>query len=133
MIFYGYASVFEIKDSQNDVVLQGAFNGVIKNIKNIPLLWQHRQNKQIGNIMSLYQDNYGLYVKCFIDENNTNNKFICNKIKKGVLSLSIGYQINSAYIDNETNTRYLTKIDLIEVSIVSFGANPLAKISLLSG
>jgi uncharacterized protein len=49
--FCGYASVFNIRDSYNDIVLPMAFEKTLqrKNIKqDIKLLWQHAQDKPIG-------------------------------------------------------------------------------------
>lgn len=41
--FSGYASVFNVVESQNDIIVKGAFKDSLNNKKNdIKLLWQHK-------------------------------------------------------------------------------------------
>lgn len=49
-------------------------------------------------------------------------------MKQGALTgLSIGYQVKDSY--KEAGVRYLTKLDLLEVSIVTFPMNPKARVT----
>jgi len=64
-IISGYASVFNIVDSQNDIVQKGAFEDTKP--ENIKLLWQHDTLKPIGIIKSLYEDDYGLKIQAEIN------------------------------------------------------------------
>ncbi len=126
--FYGYASVFNVKDSYNDIILNGAFKNSLKhnNIKNINLLWQHDKQKIIGNFNIIKEDSVGLYVEGKI--NNTNDN-IYSYVKSGFIKgLSIGYRVNDFYFDNKGN-RILKDVDLIEISIVNCPANKHSNIT----
>jgi HK97 family phage prohead protease len=46
-VFSGYASVFNIVDKQNDLILPGAFKKNLSKNK-IKLLWQHNPGEPIG-------------------------------------------------------------------------------------
>lgn len=61
--FAGYASVFDVVDSQNYIILRGAFAKTIKGrVRDIKMLWQHRQNEPIGVYNKILEDWNGLYV-----------------------------------------------------------------------
>ena len=89
-IIHGYASVFNIVDSQNDIVQKGAFEDTKP--ENIKLLWQHDTLKPIGIIKSLYEDDYGLKIQAEI-----NNRILLGKEttelvrQKSIDGLSIGF------------------------------------------
>ncbi len=46
--FLGYASVFGVVDSYNDIVQPGAFKKALKERAYFPLLWSHSINEPIG-------------------------------------------------------------------------------------
>ncbi|WCR53931.1 MAG: hypothetical protein PG981_000953 [Wolbachia endosymbiont of Ctenocephalides orientis wCori] len=48
-LFSGYASIFNIINKQNDLILPGAFKENLNKNK-IKLLWQHNPSEPIGNI-----------------------------------------------------------------------------------
>ncbi len=117
--FTGYASVFDVIDSSNDIVLKSAF-GIID--KNLPFLWQHDLSNPIGKIFYVKEDEFGLYIEGFITKKTNKGLEAINLIEQGVLSnLSIGYNVLDYYTQNGIN--YLTKLDLMEVSLVSIASN----------
>lgn len=117
--FTGYASVFDVIDAHNDVVLQDAF-GLIQS--SIPLLWQHDMSHPIGKISYIKEDEFGLYIEGFITKKTTKGSEAVSLIEQGVLnSLSIGYKVIDSYTQNDIN--YLAKLELMEVSLVSIPAN----------
>lgn len=130
--FSGYASVWEVVDSHNDVTVEGSFSGSIakwesnKFLSPIYLMYNHKsKNKPIGKITLLREDNYGLFIKAEL----TQGLPIADKLVKSGLKdkgLSIGYFANDYYEEN--GIRYLTDIDLVEVSIVDNASNPDAMI-----
>lgn len=124
--FYGYASVFNIEDYYNDIILNGAFRETIKNKSDIALLWQHDQDNIIGKIDRLEEDYVGLYVEgqILVDKNNNIYNFIKNNIING---LSIGYRVKETEFD-EKGRRIIKSIDLMEISVVSFPANKFSNI-----
>jgi len=46
--FSGYASVFNVVDSQNDIIASGAFKNSLGKKDSIKLLWQHKMDEPIG-------------------------------------------------------------------------------------
>lgn len=120
----GYASVFNVVDSYNDAVVKGAFANSIKDFKSgkkPKLLWQHDTNIPIGIIEEIYEDEYGLFVKSQLILDIPKAKEIYLLLKsKAIDGFSIGYKIKDSYLNN--NIKYLTDIDLMEVSIVTFPA-----------
>lgn len=120
-IFYGYASIFNVVDSYNDIIINKAFENSLKNKDKIKLCWQHNRNKVIGDFTTIKEDNLGLYVEGRIDVKNNQN--IYSLVKNNFINgLSIGYMVDNSYIDKK-GRRVLTKINLKEISIVSFPAN----------
>ena len=73
-MFYGYASVFNVVDSYNDIIVNGAFKKAIDNKDNIKLCWQHNINDVICKFVNIREDSVGLYVegKINIEENKKN-------------------------------------------------------------
>ena len=120
-IISGYASVFNIVDSQNDIVQKGAFEDTKP--ENIKLLWQHDTLKPIGIIKSLYEDDYGLKIEAEI-----NNRILLGKEttelvrQKAIDGLSIGFCAKDFEYDNQ-GVRLLKKVDLMEIRVVTFPAN----------
>lgn len=126
-IISGYASVFGIADSQNDIMNKGAF----KNAENhkIKLLWQHDVTKPIGIITLLEEDEYGLKIEAEINNRITNGKEATELIKqRAVCGLSVGFTINESDYDKK-GARVIKEANLMEVSIVTFPANNEARIN----
>ena len=120
-IICGYASVFNIVDSQNDIVQKGAFEDTKP--ENIKLLWQHATLKLIGIIKSLCEDDYGLKIEAEINNRISIGKETTELVKqKAIDGLSIGFCAKDFEYDNQ-GVRLLKKVDLMEISIVTFPAN----------
>lgn len=120
----GYASVFDVKDCNGDIVVKNAFAKTIEDFHQgkIPkLLWQHDTSNPIGVIDEMFEDNHGLFVKGHLLTDIPKVKEIYLLLKnKAIDGFSIGYRIRDHYIKN--NSQYLTDIDLLEISIVTFPA-----------
>jgi HK97 family phage prohead protease len=118
----GYASVFNVIDGHNDVVLRGAFAAAIRNSRSgrkPKLLWQHDLNVPIGVIDDLYEDDHGLFIKVRLILDIPKAREIYSLLKnRAIDGFSIGYKIKDSYFDG--NIQYLVEIDLLEVSIVTF-------------
>lgn len=125
----GYASVFGIVDSQNDVVVKGAFALINKQSENIKFLWQHDVTKPIGIIKRVVEDDYGLYVEADINSKICQGKEAIELIKQGAISsFSIGFTVQKSHY-NSSNQREITEATLWEISIVTFPANNKAQIN----
>lgn len=130
-VFYGYAAVFEILDSQGDIIKRGAVSKNKNNFSsNVRLLWQHDYKQPIGVIKLMKEDSYGLYIGAHLvtEVAKANEAYIL--LKHGAINgLSIGYRAISHHTDKRTGIRSITEIELLEISLVTFPANKFAKIA----
>jgi HK97 family phage prohead protease len=134
--FAGYASVFDVVDWYNDVIKPGAFARTLgdwaKRGKLPPILWQHNSREPIGPHTVMREDSKGLYVegRLLVDEIPEARKaYAC--LKNDVIDgMSIGFDIfeDGMDYDGKTNVWNLTALDLWENSIVTFAANPDARV-----
>ena len=132
--FEGYGSVFNNKDLGNDVIKYGAFSESIKSKKpkQIKLLYQHKTDEPIGVIDSLEEDSRGLKIKGRLAMKTQKGKEVYELMKMGALdSMSIGYRLSPddyKYSD-KLKKRTISRVDLMEISMVTFPMNPKAKIT----
>ncbi|KAJ6644983.1 NAD kinase [Pseudolycoriella hygida] len=125
----GYASVYNIADQHNDLIVKGAFALEEMAQANIKLLWQHDCTKPLGVIQSLSEDDNGLKIEAIINNKIETGREAIELVRQGAVDgLSVGFNIKLANY-NKLNQRVITKAQLIEVSIVTFPANYLAKIT----
>lgn len=128
--FSGYASVYNITDNHNDIIINGAFAKSINNgVSDIKLLWQHDTSQPIGSFTYINEDEYGLYVEGRLMLNLVKAREAFSLLNEGVVeSLSVGFQVEESNFDYENNIRYIIKAKLFEISLVTFPANDQAKI-----
>lgn len=126
--FEGYGSVFGVVDSYRERVEKGAFVESLK--KKMPkLLLQHRPDRVIGKFLEAYEDEKGLYVKGRLNLNVQDAREAYHLIKDGSFSgMSIGFNVRQHEVEKETGVVKLLKIDLWEVSLVTFPANEDANV-----
>lgn len=129
-IIEGYGATFNGVDRVADTILPGAFAKSIKAWasagKKVPMLWQHNPDKPIGVWDSLVEDDVGLKVKGQMVMSLANARDARSLIKAGALGgLSIGYEVVDKSID-KTGVRLLKRIDLWEISPVTFPADQRA-------
>lgn len=137
--FTGYASVFGVLDAYREIVAPGAFANSIKEIaatgRPLPCLWQHLSSAPIGGYDKLEEDSKGLYVEGFLLTDEIEKARETHALmKRGIVSgLSIGYYvIDDSYNDKEF-IRTLKQLELVEVSVVTFPANPDARVDTIKG
>lgn len=132
-VIEGYASVFGVRDSYNEVVMPGAFADSLARHKregSMPLmLWQHNPSEVIGASDDLNDDGKGLYVKgsLILEVQRAREAHALLKAK-AIRGVSIGYREVDVEPANNGEPRKLIKLDLLEWSIVSFPANRRARI-----
>jgi HK97 family phage prohead protease len=130
--FEGYASLFGIVDLGRDEVMPGAFRAslVKRSAASIKLLWSHEAAQPIGSWLSVEEDHRGLKVKGRLNLTVARAREILSLMREGTIDgLSIGYQVQRAVTDRKTGIRRLFKLDLWEISIVTFPMLPQARIS----
>lgn len=134
-VFEGFGSVFGNVDSYKEIVAPGAFAESLAGWKAAgrlpPVLWQHRSGEPIGPYLSMEEQAVGLHVKgqLLVDDVQRAKEARALMKAKAVNGLSIGFVTREDAYDRVTGIRTLKKIDLWEVSVVTFPANPAAQIS----
>jgi uncharacterized protein len=134
-IFTGYGSVFGNVDSYQEIVAPGAFVESLAAWNDAgklpPVLWQHRSGEPVGPYLELREDSHGLWAKgqLLVDDVVRAKEARALMKAKAVNGLSIGFVTREDSYDKVTGIRTLKKIDLWEISIVTFPANPAAQIS----
>lgn len=130
--FSGYASVFGVLDSYGDVVMPGAFTATLddhkKNGTSPALLWQHNFDEPIGT-MTAEQDDTGLKIdgKLVLDTQRGREAYAL--LKAGALDgLSFGFIVTDREYRDD-GVRLVKSVDLWESSLVTFGANSLARVT----
>lgn len=127
--FEGYGSIFGNVDSYGDIVAKGAFADSIKQ-KMPALLWQHNPSNPIGVYTDIREDDKGLFVKGKLNLDVQQGKEAYSLLKQGALKgMSIGFMTLVDEFDKETGIRTIKKVDLWEVSLVTFPANEKANVT----
>ncbi len=129
----GYASVFGLPDLGRDVVLAGAFRDSLarRGVSGIRMLWQHDPAEPIGRWLSLAEDARGLRVRGRLSAGVARARELAALVREGALDgLSIGFRAVEADRDRASGLRRLARIDLWEVSLVTFPMQPGARLDL---
>ena len=131
-IFSGYASVFGGIDSFGDTILKGAFTESLEAMTRKPLmLYGHNQSNVVGKWLDLEEDEVGLFVKGQFTPNHSLADDVYASARHGAIDgLSIGFRVKKDGSEElENGGRRLTKIDLVEVSLVGFPADDAARVT----
>lgn len=128
--FEGYASTFGNIDLVDDIIEPGAFKESLKRIKPV-LLWQHDRWEPIGMPEEVKEDSTGLFIlgSLPVEDTFVSGRVIPQMKIGSIRSMSIGFRTKRSDFDETTGIRRLIEIELREVSLVTFPANPLALIS----
>lgn len=93
------------------------------------MLWQHEAKRPLGVWTLLHENERGLYVegRLILGVQQADEAYLL--LKEGVIDgLSIGFRTRRAIWDKTNKARILLDIDLIEISLVTFGANTRATV-----
>lgn len=132
-LFSGYASVFGLRDRQNEIVAPGAFARTLAAWRaqgRMPaMLWMHDPEQPIGLWLTLEEDANGLAVQGQLALRTQKGAEAYELLKmKALTGLSIGYRVVSSRFDVARKARVLTDLDLFEISLVTFPANEEARV-----
>lgn len=133
--FEGYGSTFGGEpDAYGDVIAAGAYADSLAAHaakKTMPkLFWQHNPSEPIGKWLEASEDGHGLLLKGKLNMDVQRGREAHSLLKAGDIDgLSIGYRIKEYSVDTDSGVWTLEKLDLIEVSVVSVGANESAVVS----
>lgn len=130
--FEGYASLFGVADLGRDVVMPGAFRSTLsrRSASDIKLLWQHDPGQPLGEWLEIAEDRRGLFVVGKLDLALPKARELHRLVTRGTIDgLSIGYRTEGEKRDAATGLRRIEKLDLWEISIVTFPLLPQARIA----
>lgn len=129
----GYASLFGVSDQGGDTVKPGAYGASLAALtatgRSVKMLWQHDPAQPIGVWEEVREDARGLWVKGRLLETVSKGREAMALLSAGAIDgLSIGYRtVRAAKAEN--GKRYLTELDLWEVSLVTFPMLPNARVA----
>jgi len=137
--FEGYGSMFGGEpDAYGDIVVKGAFKDSLaaggRNGTGIAMLWQHDPKQPIGVYKEIEEDKKGLHLIGKLTRGVQKADEAHLLMKDGALKgLSIGYDVQDYSIEEDKKlnkrTRYLKKVELWEISPVTFPAAVRAQIT----
>lgn len=125
----GYAALFGEPDRGGDIVAPGAFATTLRTrTASVKFLWQHDPTQPIGIWDSITEDEKGLRVRGRLLTALRQGEEAATLLAAGALDgLSIGFRTITA--ERAGQHRRLTRIDLWEISLVTF---PMAESARLS-
>ena len=132
--FEGYASLFGREDLGRDVVMAGAFRDSIatRGPSGVRMLFQHNPAEPIGIWETLAEDAKGLFARGRLMPAVTRAREVLSLMRAGAIDgLSIGFRTIKAHRDRHRGVRRIEKIDLWEISIVTFPLLPEARIAAI--
>jgi HK97 family phage prohead protease len=137
--FSGLASTFGNIDEDNEIIMPGAFSKTIKEWRksgrDVPMLWQHDRTNPIGIFKNLIETDIGLEVTGHFPVKRK-DRFVEDKVIPqlgigSVRTMSIGFNVEKWFVNEARDNVELHEIKLVEVSLVTTPANPLAVITSL--
>ncbi|WP_449306947.1 HK97 family phage prohead protease [Pseudochelatococcus sp. B33] len=129
-VFEGYASLFGVPDLGGDIIAPGAFRETLarRGAAGVRLLWQHDPGEPIGAWLSLKEDEHGLRVRGRLSLDARRARDVHALIRTGAVDgLSIGFRTERARRE-ATGLRRIFRLDLWEVSVVTFPMAPGARV-----
>jgi hypothetical protein len=130
-VFEGYASLFGVVDLGRDVVMPGAFRESLarRGASGIRLLWQHDPSQPLGVWSELREDERGLFARGRLNLAVGRARELLALMRQGAVDgLSIGYRTVTARTEPRTGVRRLNRLDLWEISLVTFPLLPQARV-----
>ena len=125
----GYASLFWTRDLNDDVTAAGAFRQSLE-AGPIRMLHQHDEAEPVGVWDEAFEDARGLFVRGRIIGATPRGRLVAALVQAGALDgLSIGFRQVKARRDGAL--RVLSRVDLWEVSIVTFPMLPQARLRVV--
>jgi len=98
----------------------------------VRFLFQHDQNIPLGPIDKLWEDDRGLWAKVSFSKTPKGAE-IAQLCRDGALcEASVGFNVKAARTEKREGiglVRVVTKAELLDISVVSWGANPAARIT----
>lgn len=118
-------------DSQGDIVLRGAYRDTIaewaRRPRKMALWWNHAYSdpgSAIGTVFAMRETEEGLVVEGMLNLSNAKAQHVYEgMLASTVGEFSIGYNVAPEDYETVGDVRYLRRVELLEISVVSMGAN----------
>ncbi|MBO9709157.1 MAG: HK97 family phage prohead protease [Caulobacter sp.] len=127
----GHASLFWTRDLNDDVTARGAFTESVARTgaAGVKMLHQHDDAEPIGVWDEIVEDGQGLFVRGRILRTTARGRLVAALVEAGALDgLSIGFRAVKSRPDDTGRLRVLTRVELWEVSVVTFPMLPGARL-----
>lgn len=129
----GYAALFDDLDSDQDVIVKGAFATSIKgeDRRRVKVLWQHMSSEPIGRPHDIAEDGKGLYFRAKLTKGVQRADEALALVADGVIDeMSFGFDTLQSDMGEfkqkggeAVRARFLKELKLWEISPVTWGAN----------
>ena len=132
----GYASLWGVRDLNDDVVEKGAFGESLarRGPGGVKMLSQHEGATPVGVWDEIVEDERGLRVRGRVLELTPQGRMTAALARAGAVDgLSIGFRSQRARGDETGRLRVLSEVDLWEVSLVTFPMLPGARFAVAAG
>jgi HK97 family phage prohead protease len=122
----GYASVFNVIDSDGDLITKGSFSKTLnENKARIVHLYQHNPVQLLGRPAVLIEDEKGLYFETTIADTALGNEVLELYRNGTIKEHSIGFQTVKS--TNRGSYNEISEVKLFEFSSVTWGSNSHAQ------
>lgn len=134
----GYFSVFNVEDSDGDIIKPGAFAKTIaengpEGKNRILHLWQHNPTQPLSKPNELKEDDKGLFFVSKISDTTWGTDAL-KLYKDGVIEEhSIGFNTVKSHWSDDDEANIITEVKLWEGSSVTWGANEFARVTDMKG
>lgn len=122
-------------DTFGDVIARGAYRTTIDEHRasgSMPaMLWSHDMSHPVGRWLDMREDDRGLHVRGQMNlESERGREAFAHLKARDVTGLSIGFRLpEDGYQYRSDGSRLLTKIDLVEISVVAVPAARAARVT----
>lgn len=119
----GYASKFNERDLNNDIVVAGSFKNslMLSGATGVKMLYQHQSTSPIGVWDEIFEDDIGLFVRGRIIDLGSESRMVMGLVTNGIIDgLSIGFRTLKSSAADGGRLRVIKGVELWEISLVTF-------------
>jgi HK97 family phage prohead protease len=131
-VFEGFAARFNRPDAAGDVIVPGAFTHSLKSrtIGGVRMLFQHDPAEPVGCWVEMIESGDGLFVRGRLNRHVQRGRELIAVLEGRALDgLSIGFRTVASSRDRLTGLRRLHRVDLWEISLVTFPMQEGARVT----
>ena len=120
-----YFSKFDVKDSDGDIVVKGAFQKTSQSLKRIKFFYNHNLYQVPGRLKEINEDDTGGWAVADLALKTNLGKDVYEQYKAGIITEhSYGYDVINSTQDKEKEAQIIKEVKLYELSaLTAWGAN----------